>query len=181
MIHTTTLAPSEPARPPVCAEIVRARYCPFVISSVCPAMSTLSLHFEYIHSFHPNHCRHPIHHILYSHSSYNLALVFTFFPLEPSFFAEISSLVTPFKSAWPLSSVVVSFLGLFLFFINLDFFPDGSRPIGFRSDPYSVESESVDRFRLSWPPSGPVSIYRFWFRLAFFSSFSPASTGPTSG
>ena len=44
--------------------------------------------------------------ILCSLLSYNLALVFTFFPLEPSFFVEISSLVTPFKSAWPLSSVL---------------------------------------------------------------------------
>ena len=153
-------------------------------------MSTLSLHFEHIHSFHPNHCRHPIHHILCSLSSYNLSLVFTFFLLEPSFFVEISSLVTPFKSAWPLSSVVMSFPGLFLVFINLDFFPNRSRPIGFRLDRlpisfrsalYSAKSESVDRFRLSWLPCGPVSIYWFRFGLAFFSSCSPASTGPTFG
>ena len=37
-----------------------------IIPSVSLVVSTLSLHFEHIHSFHPNHCRHPIHHCLRS-------------------------------------------------------------------------------------------------------------------
>ena len=74
--------------------------------SLSPLMSPLSLHFEYIHSFHRNHCRHLIHHILCSLSSYS----------------------------WPLSSVVVSFPSLFLVFINLDLFPDLSCLIGFWLD-----------------------------------------------
>ena len=98
----------------------------FSSSSVSLAMSTLSLHFEHVHSFHPNHCHHPIHHILRSLSSYNLTLEFIIFMLEPSF-VEISSLVTPFKSAWPLSSVVVAVPSLFTLFITLNVLEIGCR------------------------------------------------------
>ena len=84
-------------------------------------MSTLCLHFEHVHFVHLNHFRHPIHQILRSLSSYNFALELTILTLESSF-VKISSSVTQFKSACPLLSVVVCLVGIFLVFINLNFF-----------------------------------------------------------
>ena len=154
-------------------EIVGARYSPFIISSVCSTMLTLPLHFEYIHSFHPNHCRHPIHHILCSFSSYNLVLVCTFFLSELSFFVEISSLVTPFKSAWPLSSVVVPFPELILVFINLDFFWIGLVRsafgwIGFRLDRLPI-AFVFRRIRIGWSFMTESTPFRAGFSLGWIS------------
>ena len=135
MNYTTTLNPSEPAHPSVCAEVVGAHYSPssIVAGSVSPATSTLSLHFEHVHFFHR------IHHILQSLSSYNLTLE-----------------LTRFKSTRSLSSVVVRLLGLFLMFTSLECLEIGLDHFDLRLGRLSLclnRSRLID-FRLDWLMSG---------------------------
>ena len=148
----------------------------------------MSLHFEHVHSSHPNHCRHPIHHILRSLSSYNLMLELTIFTLEPSFFVKISSLVTSFKFSWHLLSVVVPLLGLLIVFISLAFLEIGchglhhfdfrlgrlnfcsnqSRPIGFQLNQLPFGSGSTDGL--------PAESAFAWFYFHSDQNFSRSSS-----